>query len=96
MGTCKHMVLFQENDYFCISREIFLREIKMSDFQCEYWKISVIQLNNKLHKPDNTFLEDHITYELYNPPIFSSNFQIKVLLLIEFSECYHYRERTRS
>ena len=73
-----------------------LREMKISHFKCEYWKID-IQLNNKLYKRNNTFLEDNIPYELYNSLIYSSNFQIKVLLLIEFSEYHHDHERrTRS
>lgn len=44
----------------------------MSGFQCENWTISAVQLSNKLHKPDNTFLEDNMSYELYNPLIHSS------------------------
>lgn len=68
------------------------RRIKMSHFQCAYWKISVIQLKNKLHKADNASFEDSIPYELYTLLIHSPSFSIEVLLATKFSECYPYHK----
>ena len=58
----------------------------MSSFQCEYWKVSVIQLKDKLHTADNASLEDSMPYELHIPLIHSSSFSVEVLLAAKFSD----------
>lgn len=68
------------------------RRIEMGSFHCAYWKISVIQLKNQLHKADNASPEDRIPYELYTPLIHSLSFLTEVLLAAKFGECYPYHK----